>query len=32
MKTLYEGILGDIDTNVTNMDKDLDKALNFPDS
>lgn len=31
MKTLYEGILGDIDTNIANMDKDLDKALNFPD-
>lgn len=31
MKSLYEGILGDIDSNVNKMDKDIDIALNFPD-
>ena len=28
---LYEGILGDINSNVDKMDKDLDKVLDFPD-
>ena len=31
MKSLYEGILGDIDVNIGNMDTELDASLNFPD-
>jgi hypothetical protein len=29
--SIYEGILDDIDTGVSNMDKDMNIALNFPD-
>ena len=31
MNTLYEGILGDIENRIDNMDTDLDEAYDFPD-